>query len=77
MLSKYDPMLKEHLIRLKQIACNPEASEGEEKRTENVFINIRTNYVKELLVVDIKPKRYFGIMFRGTHDISHTDQISG
>lgn len=32
MLSKYDPVLKEHLIRLKQIACNPEASDGEEKK---------------------------------------------
>ena len=32
--------------------------------------------MKEVLVMDIKAARYFGMMFDSTPDISHTDQMS-
>lgn len=77
MLSKYDPMLKDHLMRLKQSTCKLKASISYlAQNTQNEFINVLANHVKELLVTDIKSAKYFGIIFDSTPDISHTDQMS-
>lgn len=76
-LSKYDPVLKEHLMRLKQSTCELKASASYlAPATQNEFINVLANHVKEMLVMDIKSARYFGIMFDSTPDVSHTDQMS-
>ena len=77
MLSKYDPVLKEHLMRLTRSTCTVKASVSYlSPETQNQFINVLANQVKEILVKDIKTARYFGIMFDSTPDISHTDQMS-
>lgn len=77
MLSKYDSVLKEHLMRLKQGTCKLKASVSYlAPNTQNEFINVLANHVKELLVTDIKSAKYFGIIFDSTPDISHTDQMS-
>ncbi|XP_065673995.1 uncharacterized protein LOC136090945 [Hydra vulgaris] len=44
--------------------------------TQNDLITALANYVKEILLNDIKVARYFGIMFDTTSDTSHTAQIS-
>ena len=77
MLSKYDPVLKEQLMRLKQTAGTVKASLSYlSSESQNEFINILANHVKEILVNDIKAVRCFGIMFDSKPDISHTDQMS-
>ena len=77
MLSKYDPVLKEHLMRLKQSTCKLKASVSYlAPKTQNEFIHVLANHVKEKLVMDIKSSRYFGMMFDSTPDTSHTDQMS-
>ena len=76
-LSKYDPVLKEHLMRLKQSTCKLKASVSYlAPKTQNEFIHVLANHVKEKLVMDIKSSRYFGMMFNSTPDTSHTDQMS-
>ncbi|XP_063794591.1 zinc finger MYM-type protein 1-like [Pseudophryne corroboree] len=75
--SKYDPVLKEHLMRLKRNTCKLKVSVSYlAPNTQNEFISVLANHVKEKLVMDIKSAKYFGIMFDSTPDISHTDQMS-
>ncbi|XP_053569321.1 LOW QUALITY PROTEIN: zinc finger MYM-type protein 1-like [Bombina bombina] len=77
MLSKYDSVLKEHLIRLKRSTCKLKVSVSYlAPKTQNEFISVLANHVKEKLVMEIKSAKYFGIMFDSTPDISHTDQMS-
>ena len=77
MLSKYDPVLKEHIMRLKISTCTGKASVSYlSPKIQNEFINVLANHAKKNLVMDIKAARYFGIMFDSTPDISHTDQMS-
>ncbi|XP_073491308.1 uncharacterized protein [Aquarana catesbeiana] len=77
MLSKYDSVLKEHLIRLKQSTCKLKVSVSYlSPQTQNEFISVLANHMKEKIVMDIKSAKYFGIMFDSTPDISHTDQMS-
>lgn len=76
-LSKYDTVLKEHLMRLKRNTCKIKASVSYlSPKTQNKFIHVLANHVKEKLVMDIKSARYFGIMFDSTPDTSHIDQMS-
>lgn len=76
MLSKYDSVLKEHLMKLKQTTCQHKLSVSYlAPTTQNEFISVLANHLKEMLVIDIKSTKYFGIMFDSTPDISHTDQI--
>ena len=50
MLSKYDPVLKEHLMRLKRSARTVKASVSYlSPETQNEFINVLANRVKEVL----------------------------
>ncbi|KAM9311655.1 zinc finger MYM-type protein 1-like [Gastrophryne carolinensis] len=77
LLSKYDPVLKEHLIRLKRHTCKLNVSVSYlSPQTQNEFISVLANHVKEKIVTDIKSAKYFGIMFDSTPDVSHTDQMS-
>ncbi|XP_040275768.1 zinc finger MYM-type protein 1-like [Bufo bufo] len=77
MLSKYDPVLKEHLIKLKQHICKVNMSVSYlSPQTQNEFISVLANHVKAKIVTDIKSAKYFGIMFDSTPDVSHTDQMS-
>src|SRR6218665_1287057 len=64
-------------MRLKQSVCTLRASVSYlAPETQNEFIHVLANHVKEMLVVDIQSAKYFGIMFDSTPDISHTDQMS-
>ena len=77
MLSKYDPVLKEHLMDIKWGTINLKGSVSYlGKDTQNDFITLMANRVKEKLIIEIKTAKYFGIMFDSTPDISHIDQMS-
>uniref|UniRef100_A0A8C5PE46 TTF-type domain-containing protein n=1 Tax=Leptobrachium leishanense TaxID=445787 RepID=A0A8C5PE46_9ANUR len=76
-LSKYDPVLKEHCMKLKKSTGRYKVSVSYlAPQTQNEFLSILANHVTEKLVMDIKNAKYFGIMFDSTPDISHTDQMT-
>nr|XP_023397494.1 uncharacterized protein LOC104847184 [Loxodonta africana] len=77
MFSKYDPVLKEHLLKLKRSTCKLKVPGFYlAPKAQNEFISTLANHVEEKLLTDIKFAKYSGIMFYSTPDISHTDQMS-
>lgn len=61
--SNYDPILREHYVRIKT-AC---PSEGRiatylSPQTQNEFITLMGNHVRERIVADIKKAKYYGIL---------------
>jgi hypothetical protein len=76
LLSNYDPVLKEHLVKIQQ---NP--SPGKvmttylSSKTQNEFISLLGNSVKKRILCNIRKAKYFGILFDSTPDVSHTDQM--
>lgn len=73
MYSKYNPVLQEHLIRLKQSTWKLKASVTDfATKTQNALASVLTNHINELLVVDGNSAMYFGIKFGSRHD---TDQM--
>lgn len=77
LLSKYDPVLKEHCLKL-------EATAGGSKRVpsylskgiQNEFIQCLGEHVRRTIIADIKKAKYYGILFDSTPDESKTDQMS-
>ncbi|CAH2315228.1 zinc finger MYM-type 1-like [Pelobates cultripes] len=67
LLSNYDPILKEHFMRLKHAVASG-------KRMTSM-ICLLGNHVKDKIVADIKKAKYFGILFDSTPDVSHTNQM--
>lgn len=79
LLSKYDPVLKEHMLRIEHaIACTKRKRVDSylSKDIQNEFISLLGKEVKNNIVDDIKKAKYFGILFDSTPDISHVDQMS-
>ena len=78
LLSKYDPVLKEHLVRLKQASRHLQRQHVTylSPQTQNEFIGLLAAEVKRKLIAEIKSAKYYGIIFDSTPDISHTDQMS-
>ncbi|CAN7946090.1 unnamed protein product [Ixodes hexagonus] len=77
MLSKYDPVLKEHMLRLKESTQKVKVSVSYlSPATQNEFIGVLARRVKEQLLLEIKSAQYYGIMFDSTPDISHCDQMA-
>lgn len=74
LLSKYDAVLKEHLLNLEQ--CSSQKISYLSPDIQNEFISVLSNHVKSKLVEEIKSATYFGMMFDSTPDIDHTDQMS-
>nr|XP_033788702.1 zinc finger MYM-type protein 1-like [Geotrypetes seraphini] len=76
LLSNYDPILKEHFVKIKHaIPSESRLSSYLSPKIQNEFIHLLGNYVKEKIVADIKKAKYFGILFDSTPDVSHTDQM--
>lgn len=74
LLSKYDVVLKEHMLYLEQ--QNSSQVTYLSPDIQNEFISVLANHVKYQLISEIKSAKYFGIMFDSTPDISHVDQMS-
>ncbi|CAH2284975.1 Hypothetical predicted protein [Pelobates cultripes] len=76
LLSNYDPILKEHFMRLKHaVASGKRMTSYFSPKIQNKLICLLGNHVKEKIVADIKKAKYFGILFDSTPDVSHTDQM--
>lgn len=78
LISRYDPVLKEHLLRLKHcvdLQVQPHVSYLS-PQTQNEFIEMLAGHVKGRILSDIRSSKYYGIMFDSTPDASHDDQMS-
>ncbi|XP_044765413.1 zinc finger MYM-type protein 1-like [Coccinella septempunctata] len=77
LLSHYDPVLKEHSIRLQQsLEAGMIPVSYLSPAVQNEFISLLGNAVKKEIISEIKKAKYFGILFDSTPDISHTEQMS-
>nr|XP_053646476.1 uncharacterized protein LOC128698304 [Cherax quadricarinatus] len=77
LIAKYDPLIKEHLMRLKCSSSEHRSSVSYlSPSTQNEFLSVLVNRVKEKLVTDIKRAVYYSVMFDSTPDVTHTDQMS-
>lgn len=79
LLSKYDPVLREHLTKLelsKQSNSHKVLTSYLSPTTQNEFILLLGGMVKEKILNDFKKAKYFSIMFDSTPDASHIDQMS-
>ncbi|XP_077340582.1 zinc finger MYM-type protein 1-like [Lithobates pipiens] len=76
LLSNYDPVLKEHFIRLKRSTeSGKRMTSYFSPKIQNEFICLLGNHVKKKIVADIKKAKYFGLFFDSTPDVSHIDQM--
>ncbi|CAH2296492.1 zinc finger MYM-type 1-like [Pelobates cultripes] len=76
LLSNYDPILKEHFMRLKHaVASGKRMTSYFSPKIQNELICLLGNHVKDKIVADIKKAKYFGILFDSTPDVSHTNQM--
>nr|CAH7750126.1 unnamed protein product [Callosobruchus chinensis] len=79
LLSNYDPVLKEHLIKLElsiQSKSRKILTSYLSPRIQNEFILLLGGIVREKILTDIKKAKYFSIIFDSTPDVSDVDQMS-
>ena len=76
--SKYDPVLKEHLVRLKQTSRHLRRQHVTylSPQTQNEFIGLLAAEVKRKLIAEIKSAKHYGIIFDRTPDIFYTAKMS-
>ena len=74
LLAKYDPVLREHLVKVKlgkKIATSYLSPE-----IQNEFVSILAEQVRKKIINQVKESKYFCIIFDSTPDVSHKDQMS-
>jgi len=74
LLAKYDPVLREHVLRIK--IGKKYSTSYLSPTIQNEFIEILGNKVRKTIIEEIKKAKYFCIIFDSTPDISHKNQIS-
>ncbi|CAH2085853.1 unnamed protein product [Euphydryas editha] len=74
LIAKYDPVLREHLVRSK--ICGKISITYMSPEIQNEFIAILGNKVRQHIIGQIKKAKYYSIIFDSTPDISHKDQTS-
>jgi hypothetical protein len=75
LLAKYDPVLREHLVRIKMgqkiylpVPMSPEI--------QHEFIEILGKKLRQQILGQIRKAKYHSVIFDSTPDISHKDQTS-
>lgn len=74
LLAKYDPVLRERLVRIKmgqKISLTYMSPE-----IQNEFIEILGNKVRQKIIGRVQKAKYYSMIFDSTPDISHKDQTS-
>ena len=74
LLTKYDPVLREHLLRIQM--GNKFTTFYLLPTIQNEFIEILGENVRSKVINQIKEAKYFSMIFDITPDISHKDQMS-
>ena len=72
-LSRYDAVSAQHLD---YAVSNPRSVSYLSHDTQNEFIEILGNAVREQIIKDIKEAKYYSIMFDSTPDLAHREQLS-
>lgn len=74
LLAKYDPVLREHLVRIKMgqnmslTYMSPEI--------QNELIDVLGKKVRQIILARVQKAKYYSMIFDSTPDISHKDQTS-
>lgn len=74
LLAKYDPVLREHVVRL-NLSTRRKTSYMSNK-TQNKFINALGELVRNNILEQVKLAKYFSMIFDSTPDSSRKDQTS-
>ncbi|XP_042236979.1 zinc finger MYM-type protein 1-like [Homarus americanus] len=76
LLAKFDPVMKNHLIRVESNAGNHSHTHYLGQMIQNELINVISAKITERFVDDIKASKYFSIILDCTPDLSHKEQLS-
>ncbi|XP_065658227.1 zinc finger MYM-type protein 1-like [Hydra vulgaris] len=78
LISHYDPILKEHVIKVKQSQDKGQRLQAHylSNRSQNEFIGLCAAEVRRQIIEECKSAKYFSIMVDATPDVSHTEQSS-
>ncbi|XP_065673958.1 zinc finger MYM-type protein 1-like [Hydra vulgaris] len=78
LISHYDPILKEHVIKVKQSQDKGQRLQAHylSNRSQNKFIGLCAAEVRRQIIEECKSAKYFSIMVDATPDVSHTEQSS-
>lgn len=74
LMAKFDPVMKQHVARVKSGAGNHTHYLG--KRIQNELIDSTSSKILESIVEEIKTSKYFSIILDCTPDLSHEEQLS-
>ena len=74
LLSKYDPVLREHVLRV--TLGKPHSLSYLTPQIQNEFVNCLGDLVRTKIIEQVKNSKYYCIIFDSTPDISHKDQLS-
>ena len=74
LLSKYDPVLREHVLRV--TLGKPHSLSYLSPQIQNEFVNCLGDLVRTKIIEQVKNSKYYCIIFDSTPDISHKDQLS-
>lgn len=75
LLAKYDPVLGEHLVRIK-MGQNISLSYYVTSNSQRVHRNFRKTYIRQVIIARVQKAKYYSMIFDSTPDISHKDQTS-
>ncbi|XP_031329299.1 zinc finger MYM-type protein 1-like [Photinus pyralis] len=73
LLSKYDPVLREHMLK---IDLKAERTSYMSPQIQNELIGLLGDHVRSRILQRVKNAKYFSIIFDSTPDISRLDQTS-
>ncbi|GJQ69460.1 hypothetical protein Trydic_g6568 [Trypoxylus dichotomus] len=72
MISTFDPVMQEHLRRIRSSEIYDHYLEA---NIQNELIKLLSEKLKEEIVSDIKPAKYFSALLDRTPDLSHQEQV--
>ena len=77
-LAHYDPLLQEHVMKVKLSQQKQERLQAHylSADSQNEFIDLCADYVRECILEELKKAKYHSIMVHATPDASHTEQTT-
>lgn len=78
MLTKYDPLLREHVTKVKEAQDNEACLQAHylSWRTQNEFIEVRGKQVVDKILSERQHAKYYTILVDATPDVTHEEQLT-
>lgn len=78
LLSKYDPLLREHVTKVKESQENEKRLQAHylSWRSQNEFIDICGKKVLNHILIERQKAKYYAILVDATPDITHEEQVT-